>query len=828
MSSDDGRPRRPSFTGVVRVRRTSRRVAIVDKIARFAITGGGLLTIGAVALVCFFLLAVALPLLGSGHVTAAPSLHRAVAADVVRFGEHPRREHCYTLERGGDLVVMATRDGREVTRQRAFVPDGVRCVDVRGDRVLLGRDDGSVQFVTIEFGSVDSEAPVRARLDDPVALGSAAVVHADFADTGTGVAVVAITADGRLHTKIRTTRHDLAEDREIVEYTGASATLAEIVGDPSNTAPDHVWLVGRGDNVWAAWNDGRLLRIDTRDFERPVLAERLDLLADARTIRATTFLAGKSTLLVGDDRGDVRAWFLAKPPGATTADRATLVCAHVYTGHDSPVVALEASTRSRLFVAGHADGTVRVWQATTERSIAKARTAAGEPMTAVAIAPKEDGIAAIGALVHRWDLDAGHPEATFATTFTPIWYEGSAGPEHVWQSTGGADDFEPKLGLWPLIWGTLKASFYCLLFGVPLALLAALYSSEFLHAKTRARVKPAIELMASLPSVVLGFLAGLVIAAFVAEHLVQVLLSLLVVPFVLMVAAQGWQQLPPKLRPIADRWRVLAAIAAVPLGVWFAGLLAPLAENGLFGGDLKNWLAATPLPDGDPRRGSAFGGLLLVAMPIAACLTLLGLGRLPRRWSNAAAPVRFAIGCAATAAIAATIAGLATLTGFDLRGNLFGVFDPRNSLVVGLVMGFAVVPVVYTIAEDALSAVPEHLRAASLGAGASPWQTAVRVVLPTAASGVFSAVMVGVGRAVGETMIVVMAVGGTAIIDPSVFNGFRTLSANLATELPEAVRGSTHYRVLFLAALCLFAMTFVLNTIAEVVRQRSRRRAFQL
>src|SRR5262249_2887937 len=129
---------------------------------------------------------------------------------------------------------------------------------------------------------------------------------------------------------------------------------------------------------------------------------------------------------------------------------------------------------------------------------------------------------------------------------------------------------------------------------------------------------------------------------------------------------------------------------------------------------------------------------------------------------------------------------------------------------------------------DALSSVPGHLRLASLGAGATPWQTAVRIVLPTAASGIFSAIMVGLGRAVGETMIVLMATGNTPAMSWYVFNSFRTLAAKIATELPEAVRGSTHYRTLFLAALCLFAITFLLNTLAESVRQRFRKRAFQL
>src|SRR5206468_2001832 len=156
--------------------------------------------------------------------------------------------------------------------------------------------------------------------------------------------------------------------------------------------------------------------------------------------------------------------------------------------------------------------------------------------------------------------------------------------------------------------------------------------------------------------------------------------------------------------------------------------------------------------------------------------------------------------------------------GGDFRRFLVGdgtVYVQLNSLVVGIAMGFAVIPIIYTIAEDALSAIPDSLRSASLACGASPWQTATRVVLPAAMPGVFAASMVGLGRAVGETMIVLMAMGGTAIIDGSPFNGSRTLSANIATELPEATQGGTLYRVLFLAGLLLFAITFVLNTIAE-------------
>ena len=142
----------------------------------------------------------------------------------------------------------------------------------------------------------------------------------------------------------------------------------------------------------------------------------------------------------------------------------------------------------------------------------------------------------------------------------------------------------------------------------------------------------------------------------------------------------------------------------------------------------------------------------------------------------------------------------------------------------GIAMGFAVIPIIFTIADDAFSSVPSSLTAGSLALGASRWQTAVRVVLPTASPGVFSAIMVGFGRAVGETMIVLMATGNTPVMDWSIFNGMRTLSANIAVEIPEAPHGGTLYRVLFLAAALLFMMTFIVNTIAEVIRQRLRER----
>jgi len=157
--------------------------------------------------------------------------------------------------------------------------------------------------------------------------------------------------------------------------------------------------------------------------------------------------------------------------------------------------------------------------------------------------------------------------------------------------------------------------------------------------------------------------------------------------------------------------------------------------------------------------------------------------------------------------------------------NELGIpFDQRNALVVGLAMGFAVIPNIYSIAEDAVFGVPKSLTFGSLALGATPWQTLTRVVILTASPGIFSALMIGMGRAVGETMIVLMATGNTPIMDINIFEGMRTLAANVAVEMPESEVGGTHYRVLFLAALVLLLFTFVMNTLAELIRQRLRTR----
>jgi phosphate transport system permease protein len=403
----------------------------------------------------------------------------------------------------------------------------------------------------------------------------------------------------------------------------------------------------------------------------------------------------------------------------------------------------------------------------------------------------------------------------------------------VWQSTAGQDSFEPKLSLVPLIFGTFKAAIYALLLAVPIALFAAIYTSEFLHWKVRSIVKPVMELMATLPSVVIGFIAALVLSPIVENWIAAIVIAFGVVPITLIGAAFLWQILPKDLAIRLEGVPKLVFFFLVVLaGIWASVQIGPAFETAFFGGDFKLWTSG---------EGSGQPFLFLLLLPLSALGVFTAWTALDgvigyRPWLRQQGDigagtiefVRWALLIGVSLAVSWLFAGLLTAAGLDARGGIIDTYVQRNTLIAAFAISFALIPIIYTIAEDAMNTVPEHLRAGSLACGASKWQTARWIIVPTAGSGIFSAIMIGLGRAVGETMIVVMATGNTPVTDFNLFNGLRALSANINVELPEAVKDSTLYRTLFLCGLVLFALTFVINTVAEMVRQRFRKRAAQL
>jgi phosphate transport system permease protein len=414
--------------------------------------------------------------------------------------------------------------------------------------------------------------------------------------------------------------------------------------------------------------------------------------------------------------------------------------------------------------------------------------------------------------VAYFKLHAEHLEGSLGRLFRKIHYEGYRESSYSWQSAAATDDFEAKFSLWPLIWGTLKATLYAMLFAAPLGIFAAVYSSEILDRTTRNFIKPTIEMMASLPSVVLGYLAAIVLAPWIESNILGVLLCGMVLPCTLyffgnMVSKYSAEHVSGRGLYASRR---LLFIILVGFALAMAALLrlGRFIESLAFGGDLKAFLS------GGEGSAAALYGILLLPLVLVSLWTIPA-GRFVKSWRTlvflAGPLLSFAIGYALHRSV-----GESTLS---VAG-----YSQRNALVICVAMGFAIIPIIYSLAEDALTSVPGSLRAGSLACGASVWQTTARVVLPTAASGIFSALMVGFGRAIGETMIVVMATGNSPLMSINPFEGLRSLAANIAVELPEAPQGGSHYRILFFSGFLLFVLTFSMNTLAEFMRTRYRKR----
>ena len=860
-----------------RPRTTRWSVRFAERLSTVLIAVGGIGTILSVSLIFFFLVWVVRPLFLDARVEARDSVGArtelaANGSDVL--GVDPHAAQVWHLMPDGVIEVRALDSGQLVARHVVAPsdlgpPSVVSVTPTRRDLVLgfptgeivlgeLGFEDG---FLTPEEelelpdelqalgpgGTAPHGAGLVARTpagelritelvissEPPVAPhGHVQVVLADVSDTPSGTTYALLTEDERLSIGTIRRRYNMLLDRDEV-----SAAVQELPYEPREGAgvPRHLILSGLGKRVFLVWGDGVAQHYQVDGAGIASLVETVELLEDGRALEAAAPLLGKNTLLVSDDAGGWRAWF-AGLDNETSSWR--LVPGHELPGVDQGVIsAIQSSPRSRVVAAGTSTGEVLVQQITTEAGLGGFR--AFDPPAAIgelAWSPREDlllGVAQDGRLSAA-TVDLLHPEATFTSLFERVWYEGYVQRRHSWQSIGASDDFEPKFGLTAIVFGTLKATLYSMLFGAPMALLAAIFTSEYLRGRTRATVKSVLELMASLPSVVLGFVAAILVAPMVQRELAGVLLWFLALPVCLLLGAYLWQLLP---RDRALRWsgtpRLLAVVAAVLASIVVANLFGPWVEAAFFAGDLEAWLGG--------RAGGPTAGWVFLLLPLSGLLAVFVLAqfvapRLRSRFVRMDTPTQARVELAKIVAVGLVCLAVSVTAGFllgnvfgiDPRGSVIGAYDQRNALVVGFVMGFAIVPIIYTLSEDALTAVPQHLREASLGTGATPWQTAQRVVIPIAASGLFSAMMIGLGRAVGETMIVLMATGGTPILDWNVFNGFRTLSANIATELPEAVVNSTHYRVLFFAGFLLFLMTFVLNTLAEVVRQRYRKRAFQL
>ncbi len=744
-----------------------KRRRFTDRIARWVITFGGITIILSIIAILFFIALEVYPLwkeptaklVAQFNLNTNTNLNPPSRADLssLALGVEEYRKVGFFSNRDGKVEFFSPESGNLIKSVTIESLNGAKITSFNAsldsDQLILGTSNGMLISINIDFKVSFTDGK---RIITPYVLPREAIrvdpqgnplILSTFKEDEGEFASAAKTSDGRLLFLAEKEKRGLfAQAGEKEEFLVDLSSRIE--GEVTALALDHFL-----ENLYVGTNLGKIYNWNLIDKSNPLLIDTLDVTdGSAAAITALGFLIGERSLLVGDSSGEVSVWFQVEDK--TSPVRRRLKKIHILKPHTAAVTTVAGSPRNRGFLSADEKGNILLHHATSEQTSLKLSTE-GRPIKALTFAPKADGALAVdesGRLYH-WEINNPHPETNLKTLFGKVWYEGYKKPEYVWQSTGGTDDFESKLSLTPLAYGTLKGTFYALFFAIPLAILGAIYTAQFSHPSIRNTVKPVIEIMAALPSVVLGFLAGLWMAPLIDKIVPAVLVMPLVLTAMVLASVFLWRSFPQRIRGrFREGTEALLLIPILILGIQICLWLNHPVENALFGGDIKGWLYEN-----------------------------LGLR-----------------------------------------------YDQRNALVVGFAMGFAVIPIIFTISEDAISNVPRHLVSGSLALGATRWQTMLKVVLPTASPGIFSAVMIGFGRAVGETMIVLMATGNTPVMDWSIFNGFRALSANIAVEIPEAPYGGTLYRVLFLAALLLFIVTFIINTGAEIVRLRLRKKYAQL
>ena len=553
------------------------------------------------------------------------------------------------------------------------------------------------------------------------------------------------------------------------EWSGSDVTLS------LEAKPDYIIVDQQQLNLILIEKSGLFFRYNI-GTDVPHEVERGSLLGEGgaqEKITAAVMLAGSNSIVVGTDKGSISQWFLTRK--GTNANP-NLTKTREFGAINSGVAAIfpENSRRGMAVVANN--GKVSFIYATSNRVVLQKNYFTKGADGILAISPRVNAITTLeNGKISFYHIDNEHPEISYSALWQKVWYEGYDAPEYIWQSSSASNDFEAKFSFAPLVFGTIKAAFYAMLFAVPIAVLAGAYTAYFMTPGLRKVVKPTVEIMAALPTVILGFLAGLLLAPFIENNLLGIfLLPLMMILFTVLVSL--WKIVPNnKLNIIPEGAEIVILIPILMVTIALTFYLSHHLDVWLFEGPLRNLFISNAGLEHETLTGE-----------------MLNIHSM-RDWVSHA-------------------------YGLNIDFNM------RNSIIIGIAMGIAVIPNIFSITEDAIFSVPKSLTSGSLALGATPWQTMVKVVILTASPGIFSAIMIGLGRAIGETMIVLMAAGNTPIMDFNIFEGMRTLAANIAVEMPEAERGSTHFRLLFLSGFTLFILTFIFNTLSEVISHRLRKK----
>ncbi|WP_020679631.1 ABC transporter permease subunit [Marinobacterium rhizophilum] len=728
--------------------------ALKDRAATLGIGIGGISVIVAILLIFFYLLYEVMPLFRSATVEPWQQNGQVVSpyplpgqGKTLYLAMEEQAEIGLRLTDAAEAIFFDTRTGDIVKQQSLSLPEGVSIssfalISEARRLFALGLSNGTALVLRHDY---KASYPDGVRVLTPVLaypLGTDAIPMGD-----SPLELLTVNGDGDNWRLIGGNAQSLTQtDIELSEnfLSGEVETSIETtrLAPPNVKAsklllmPDRRWLL-------IAAQGGKLAVADLQAPDDASITQIIN--ATTGDIKAFELLLGGNSLMLADSKGVVSQWFLVRDEQGSWQ----LTPIRSFDTGGTALSGFTTEHRRKGFATLDNEGTLKLFNTTAQRNVLSEKLIEG-PVDQMAYAPRSNAmLLEQQGTLSFWDIHNEHPDISWSALWDKVWYEGYEEPAYVWQSSAANNDFEPKYSLMPLAFGTLKAAFYAMLLATPLAICGAIYTAYFMAPGLRRKVKPVIELMEALPTVILGFLAGLWLAPFMELNLAAVFLILLVIPASILAFAFGWAQLPNRLRfLLPEGWDAALLIPVVILATWLSFALAGPIEQMLFDGDMRLWVSQT-----------------------------LGIS-----------------------------------------------YDQRNALVVGIAMGFAVIPTIFSITEDAIFAVPKSLSYGSLALGATPWQTLVRVVMPTASPGIFSAVMIGMGRAVGETMIVLMATGNTPIMDVNIFEGMRTLAANIAVEMPESEVGSTHFRILFLAAFVLFMFTFVVNTLAESIRQHLRQK----
>lgn len=726
-----------------------------DQLSRYGVMSAGLAVVFSLGLIFFYLFSEIAPLFRGASVEPT---HSYTAAQLQQRADD-QTEHL-TLERYEEIGASFKRSGSVHFFQ---VADGQEILNVQVPRsetaefssiatstpdyglVAYGYSNGEVAVVKPDYALSypNDKRQIIPSLLSP--LGEAtqiideqgsALVNLAVQETSAGILIAAMTADARLLLASFSTSQNM-----ITGEITINRDVTQLPALPTGSKPVAMQLDNGARHLIVATDQSQLLLYS---LVNPAEAQVQSAITLDNKITRMEFLVGTASLVIGTDKGELSQWFLVRNP----ENIYQLKHVRSFESLDGAITRIVPEHGRRGFWASDDKGNLGIYFATSQRTLL-IDSVSDTPIQQLAVSPIHNRALWLDSnaltVADTWNK---HPEVSFSSLWHKVWYEGRDAPEYIWQASSGSDNFEPKMSFVPLSVGTLKAAFFAMLFAIPLGVMGAIYTAYFMTPKLRGLVKPTIEIMEALPTVILGFLAGLWLAPFVEDHLPAVFSILILLPVVMLVTGYIWSRCPESLRTrVPEGWEAVIVVLPIILTVWACVASSQSAEVLLFDGSMRQWF---------------------------------------------------------------------TENGID--------YSQRNALVVGIVMGFAVIPTIFSIAEDAVFSVPRHLTQGSLALGATRWQTVVGVVLPTASPGIFSAIMMGFGRAVGETMIVLMATGNSPVVNFNIFEGMRTFSANIAVELPETAVASTHFRVLFLAALVLLALTFVMNTLAEVIRQRLRKR----